>query len=122
MRHRKRVSKLGRKSFHRKAMMNNMATSFLKHEQIKTTKEKAKALRSFVEKIITRAGENTVHNKRIVAKKIKDRDILAKLFDVIGPRYKERKGGYTRTYKLGTRKGDATEMAIIELVEGSDEK
>lgn len=117
MRHAKRVAKLGRTSAHREAMLRNMATSLLKREKIKTTKQKAQAVRSYVEKLITRARENSVHNKRIVAKKIKDRNVLVKLFDDIAPRYVNRPGGYTRIFKLGFRPGDAAEMVMIELVE-----
>lgn len=117
MRHAKRVAKLGRTSAHREAMLRNMATSLLKREKIKTTKQKAKAVRSYVEKLITKARVDSVHNKRTVAKKIKDRNALIKLFNDIAPRYANRPGGYTRIYKLGFRPGDAAEMVMIELVE-----
>ena len=116
MRHGKTIAKLGRTSAHRKALMKNLATSLLKRERITTTIDKAKAVRPYVEKLITRAKEDTVHNKREAAKRIQDRKTLIKLFDDIGPRFKERPGGYTRIMRLGFRSGDAAELAIIELV------
>jgi len=127
MRHKNKVRQLGRTHSHRKAMFNNMVTSLFEHERIVTTKEKGKELKIISDKLITRAKNNIVipetevakklHNKREVLKVIKDRDVLKKLFDDIAPRYANRKGGYTRMYLLGTRAGDAAEMAIIELVE-----
>lgn len=117
MRHRKKIAKLGRTAEHRKAMLRNMAVEFLRRERIRTTRQKARALRRYVEKLITRARVDSLHNKRIVESKLKDRRILVKLFNDIAPRYKERPGGYTRIYKLGTRPGDAAEMVIMELVE-----
>jgi len=122
MRHLKKGRKLNRDKEHRKAMFSNMITSLLRHERIKTTTPKAKELRRYCEKIITRAKENTLHNKRIVMKKIKDRDIVAKLFDEIAPRYKNVNGGYTRIIKMGNRLGDGAEMSIIELVEVEEKK
>ena len=122
MRHLKKGRKLNRDKEHRKAMFSNMVTSLLRHERIKTTTPKAKELRRYCEKIITRAKENTLHNKRIVMKKIKDRDIVAKLFDEIAPRYKNVNGGYTRIIKMGNRLGDGAEMSIIELVEVEEKK
>lgn len=116
MRHGKTIAKLGRTSSHRKALMKNLATNLIKREKITTTIDKAKAIRPYVEKLITRAKESSVHNKREAAKKIQDRKVLIKLFDDIGPRFKERNGGYTRIMRLGLRPGDAAEMAIIELV------
>jgi len=116
MRHRKKINKLGRTSSHRKAMIANMMTSLLKWESVITTTQKAKALRSEVEKIITIARNNDLHAKRRVLKVIKDRDIVKKLFEDIAPRYKERQGGYTRIVKAGLRQGDEAESAIIELV------
>ena len=100
--------------------MRSLATSLLKRERITTTIDKAKAVRPYVEKLITRAKENTVHNKREAARRIQDRKVLIKLFDDIGPRFKERNGGYTRIMRLGFRPGDAAEVAIIELVVQSD--
>ena len=116
MRHGKTIAKLGRTSSHRKALMKNLATNLIKREKSTTTIDKAKAIRPYVEKLITRAKESSVHNKREAAKKIQDRKVLIKLFDDIGPRFKERNGGYTRIMRLGLRPGDAAEMAIIELV------
>ena len=116
MRHGKTIAKLGRTSAHRKALMRSLATNLLKRERITTTIDKAKAVRPYVEKLITRAKEDTVHNKREAAKKIHERKVLIKLFDEIGPRFKERPGGYTRIMRLGLRQGDAAELAIIELV------
>ncbi len=125
MRHQKRVKKLGRKKQHRVSMLRNMATSLIKNERIDTTLSKAKVLRTFVEPIITRAKKANdtqdmnviLHHKREVMKKIKDRDVIVKLFEDIALRYMNRNGGYTRIYKLGPRKGDNAEMAMIELVE-----
>ncbi len=127
MRHRNSVKQLGRSHAHRKAMFGNMVTSLFRHERIVTTKEKGKELKRISERLITRAKRNMdipekeenkkLHNKREVMKVIKDRDIIKKLFEDIAPRYKDRKGGYTRIYLLGKRPGDAAEMSIIELVE-----
>ena len=118
MRHRNKVKQLGRKSHHRKAMLSNMARDMIIHERITTTLAKAKAFRPYFEKIITRAREKNLHNIRLVARKIRDRKLLQKLFDNIGPRYKNRPGGYLRIYKLNKyRAGDASQMAVIELVE-----
>jgi len=127
MRHRNSVKQLGRSHAHRKAMFGNMVTSLFRHERIVTTKEKGKELKRISERLITRAKRNMdipdkeenrkLHNKRQVMKVIKDRDIIKKLFEDIAPRYKDRKGGYTRIYLLGKRAGDAAEMSIIELVD-----
>jgi len=116
MKHRKKTNKLGRTSSHRKAMMANMMTSLLKWESIITTTTKAKAVRSEVEKLITVAKNNDLNAKRKVLKVIKDRDVVKKLFEEIAPRYKERKGGYTRVVKAGLRQGDVSESAVIELI------
>jgi len=116
MRHGKKIVKLGRTSAHRKALLRNLATNLLKRERMVTTIDKAKAVRPYVEKLITRAKEASVHNKREAAKRIQDRKVLIKLFDEIGPRFKERPGGYTRIMRLGLRPGDAAERAIIEFV------
>ena len=117
MNHRVGFNKLGLKSSHRKALHRNMATSLFRYERITTTKAKALAVRRTVEKMITRAKVDSVHNRRIVGRDIKDKEILAKLFTEIGPRYANRPGGYTRVLKLGWRKGDAAETVILELVE-----
>ncbi len=117
MRHLKKGRKLNRDKEHRKALISNLMTSLFRYERIKTTVPKAKELRRFAEKMITRAKENNLHNKRIVMKRIKDRDVVAKLFDEIAPRYKNVNGGYTRIIKADKRLGDGAEMAYIELVE-----
>ncbi len=117
MNHRKGFNKLNRNASHRRALIRNMATVLFKHERIETTKAKALEVRRHAEKMITRAKEDSVHNRRIIGAKIKDEAILAKLFTDIGPRMKERKGGYTRVLKLGFRAGDAAEMVVLELVD-----
>jgi large subunit ribosomal protein L17 len=102
-----------------------MVTSLFTHERIRTTKAKAREVRRTAEKMITRAKEDSLHNRRIIAKSIKDEAVLAKLFTDIGPRFKQRAGGYTRMLKLGPRRGDASEMVLLELVEragNEDEK
>lgn len=117
MKHKIGFNRLGRKASHRKSLHRNMTTSLFRYERIKTTKAKALAIRRTAEKMITRAKEDSVHNRRIVNKDIKDKEVLAKLFTDLGPRYKERPGGYTRILKLGYRQGDAAEMVLLELVE-----
>jgi large subunit ribosomal protein L17 len=117
MKHRIGFNKLSRKSSHRKAMTNNMIISLFKFEQIRTTKAKAKEVRRFAEKMVTRAKIDSVHNRRLIAKRIKDKEILAKLFTEIGPRFKGRAGGYTRILKLGYRHNDAAEMVVLELLD-----
>lgn len=116
MRHRKKGRKLSRTASHKKATMRNMATSLFRHERIETTTAKAKELRPYAERLITLARRGDVHSRRLAASKIQDREVLGKLFDEIAPRYAERPGGYTRVLKLGSRKGDAAEMSLIELV------
>lgn len=116
MRHRNKGRQLSRTSTHKQALMRNMATSLFRHERIETTTAKAKELRPFAERLITLARRGDIHARRIAGRKIQDRDVLGKLFDDIAPRYTERPGGYTRILKLGTRKGDAAEMSLIELV------
>ena len=117
MRHRKKGRALSRSSSHRKAMLRNMATSLIVHERIRTTEAKAKELRPVVEKLITLGRTDDVHSRRRARRMIENREALQKLFDDIGPRFKERPGGYTRILKLGTRKGDGAEVAIIELTD-----
>jgi large subunit ribosomal protein L17 len=116
MKHKVGYNPLGRKTAHRKAMTRNMLTSFFRHERIKTTKAKALAVRRRAEKMITRSRLDSVHNRRMIGRDIKDQAVLAKLFTEIGPRYLERPGGYTRVLKLGPRPSDAAEMVILELV------
>jgi large subunit ribosomal protein L17 len=117
MQHRIKGRKLNRTAAHRKAMLRNMAASLFRHERIETTTAKAKELRPFAERIITLAKRGDLHSRRLAARKIPDRDVLGKLFDELGPRFAERPGGYTRILKLGARRGDAAEMALIELVQ-----
>ena len=117
MRHRNKGRSLSRTSSHRTATLRNMATSLIQHERIRTTEAKARELRPFVEKLITLAGTDDVHSRRRARRHIADRAALHKLFDEVGPRFRERPGGYTRIVKLGARKGDGAEMAIIELTE-----
>lgn len=116
MKHKIGYNRLGRKTAHRKAMTRNMLTSLFRHERIQTTKAKALAVRRTAEKMITRAKLDSVHNRRIIGKDIKDSAVLAKMFTDIGPRFKERPGGYTRVLKLGPRASDAAEMVILELL------
>ncbi|NOX09710.1 MAG: 50S ribosomal protein L17 [Gammaproteobacteria bacterium] len=117
MRHRKSGRQLNRNSSHRKAMFRNMAVSMLDHEVIKTTLPKAKELRRVVEPLITLAKVDSVHNRRIAFSRMRDRDIVTKLFTEIGPRYKDRPGGYLRILKMGFRTGDKAPMAYVELVD-----
>lgn len=117
MRHKVKGTKLNRTASHRKALMRNLATSLLKHKRIKTTLAKAKALRVYVEPIITKAKENDLNAKKYVMEIIKDKEVVKSLFSEIIDSVADRKGGYTRVVKLGQRLGDAAEMAIIELVD-----
>ncbi len=117
MRHRLKGRKLGRTASHRSATLRALATALLMHKKIKTTVAKAKETRRFVEPLITKAKDNSVHARRLVADQIKDKDVVKELFDEIVPKIGERPGGYTRVVKLGNRVGDAAEMAIIELVD-----
>ena len=118
MRHKKSGRRLGRNSSHRKAMYRNMATSMLKHETIKTTLPKAKELRRVVEPLITLAKEDSVANRRLAFNRLRDKEVVGKLFEDLGPRFKERPGGYIRILKIGPRAGDAAPMAIVQLVDG----
>ncbi|MBN1301313.1 MAG: 50S ribosomal protein L17 [Melioribacteraceae bacterium] len=117
MRHRVKGRKLGRTASHRSATLRALATSLLKHKKIKTTVAKAKETRSFVEPLITKAKADTLHARRFVSQFIKDKEVLKELFSEIIPKIGDRPGGYTRVVKLGTRVGDAADMAIIELVD-----
>ena len=117
MRHRKQGRKLNRTWEHRKAMFANMSTSLIIHEQIVTTLPKAKELRSVVDKLITLGKRGDLHARRLAASRLKDPAAVAKLMDVLGPRYGERPGGYTRVLKAGFRHGDNAPMAVIELVD-----
>jgi large subunit ribosomal protein L17 len=124
MKHRIGFNKLNRVPAHRKALIRNQITALFKHERIVTTHAKALETRRFAEKMITRAKEDSVHNRRIIARKIQDEAILAKLFKEIGPRFKERAGGYTRILRIGARANDAADMVVLELVDHklADEK
>ena len=117
MRHRKSGRKLGRNSSHRKAMFRNMATSLFRHETIKTTLPKAKELRRVAEPLITLAKEDGVANRRLAFSRLRDKEVVGKLFKDLGPRFKERPGGYIRILKLGPRPGDAAPMALVMLVD-----
>ena len=117
MRHNKAVNHLGRKSGHRKALLSNMATSLIMHKRINTTVAKAKALKSYVEPLITKSKEDTTHNRRIVFSYLKSKEAVTELFRTIAPKIADRPGGYTRVLHVGFRQGDAAEMALIELVD-----
>ena len=117
MRHRVGGRKLGRTGSHRTAMFRNMAAALIKHEQITTTLPKAKDLRPIVEKLVTLAKRGDLHARRQAIAELRDLGMVRKLFDTIGPRYKERAGGYTRVLKAGFRHGDNAPMAIIEFVD-----
>src|SRR5688500_18496180 len=117
MRHRNAGRKLGRVSGHREAMLGNLATSLFSKERIRTTLPRAKELRSFAEKLITTAKRDSLHARRLVARVVHDQVVLRKVFAQLAPLYAERPGGYTRIYKLGFRRGDSAEMALIELVD-----
>ena len=117
MRHSKGYRRLNRTHEHRKALFSNMAGSLIEHEQIKTTLPKAKELRPIVEKLITLAKRGDLHARRLAASQLKEDQYVIKLFDVLGPRYTERAGGYTRVLRAGFRYGDMAPMAIIEFVD-----
>ena len=120
MRHRHGLRKLNRTSEHRQAMLRNMCNSLLQHEAIKTTVPKAKELRRVVEPLITLAKEPTLANKRLAFDRLRNRDNVVKLFNVLGPRYQTRPGGYSRILKMGFRVGDNAPMAFVELVDRPD--
>jgi large subunit ribosomal protein L17 len=117
MRHKKSGRKLNRNSSHRKAMFRNMASSLIEHEIIKTTVPKAKELRRVAEPLITLAKEDSVAHRRLAFDRLRDRDVVTKLFNELGPRYVERPGGYLRIMKCGFRAGDKAPMAYVELVD-----
>ena len=120
MRHRVSNRKLNRTSSHRKAMLQNLTNSLLKHEIIKTTLPKAKELRKIAEPLITLGKKASVANRRLAFHRTRDRDIVVKLFDKLGPRYQTRNGGYLRVLKCGFRQGDNAPMALVELVDRPD--
>ncbi|MBS70107.1 MAG: 50S ribosomal protein L17 [Rhodobiaceae bacterium] len=117
MRHNKAQRKLNRTASHRKAMFSNMANALIKHEQIMTTLPKAKELRPIVEKLVTLSRTNSLHARRQAISKLQDTAMVSKLFDVLGPRYADRAGGYTRIIKAGFRYGDSAPMAVIEFID-----
>ena len=117
MRHQKSGRKLGRTSSHRQAMFRNMAVSLFRHEQIRTTLPKAKELRRVAEPLITMAKNPTMARRRLAFARLRDKDIVGKLFDELAPRYKTRPGGYTRILKCGFRRGDNAPMAYVQLVD-----
>ena len=120
MRHNKAINHLGRKSGHRKALLANMATSLILNKRINTTVAKAKALRVYVEPLLTKAKEDTTHNRRIVFSYLQSKEAVTELFRTVAVKIAERNGGYTRIIKTGFRKGDAADMALIELVDFND--
>jgi large subunit ribosomal protein L17 len=121
MRHANSGRKLGKKSQHRTAMFANMAAALIKHEQIKTTLPKAKELRPVVEKLVTLSRRNDLHARRQALSTIRDESQVKKLFDVLGPRYAKRPGGYTRVLKAGFRQGDNAAMAFIEFIDRDED-
>ena len=121
MRHQKSGRKLGRTSSHRQAMFRNMAVSLFRHEQIRTTLPKAKELRRVAEPLITMAKNPTMAGRRLAFARLRDKDIVGKLFDELAPRYKARLGGYTRILKCGFRRGDNAPMAYVQLVDQPNE-
>ena len=121
MRHRKHSNQLGVKKEHRESLLANLSTALLTHGRIKTTLKKAKVLRPFVEKVITLAKNGSLHSRRMAISRVRDTDAVHGLFDDKVEQFRDREGGYTRIYKLGTRRGDAAEMALIELIDADDE-
>ncbi len=121
MNHRKSARKLGRTSAHRKALLRNMVTSLLEHEQIRTTDAKAKELRGVADRMITLGKRGTLHARRQALQTIRSKDVTSKVFSELAERYRERPGGYTRVIKVGQRVGDAAPMSIIELVDREEQ-
>ena len=117
MRHNKAINHLGRKSGHRKALLSNMASSLILNKRIITTVAKAKALKSYVEPLITKSKDDTTHNRRVVFSYLKSKEAVTELFRNVAPKVADRPGGYTRVLHVGFRQGDAAEMALIELVD-----
>lgn len=120
MRHGDKINNLSRTASHRKALMANLASELIKHKRIFTTLAKAKALRTYVEPLLTRGKTDSMHNRRTIFAYLKNKEVIDVLFGDIAPKIKERNGGYTRVIKMGNRKGDAAEMAMIELVDFND--
>ncbi|MFQ5626627.1 MAG: 50S ribosomal protein L17 [Methyloligellaceae bacterium] len=121
MRHRRAGRKLNRSPSHRRALFANMAAALIKHEQVVTTLPKAKELRRVADRLITLAKRGNLHSRRLAVSRIRDEAMVKKLFDVLGPRYKERSGGYTRVLKAGYRHGDNAPMAVLEFVDRDPE-
>ena len=117
MRHNKAINHLGRKSGHRKALLANMASSLILNKRITTTVAKAKALKTYVEPLITKSKDDSTHSRRVVFSYLKDKNAVAELFRTVAPKIADRPGGYTRVLHLGFRQGDAADMALIELVD-----
>ena len=117
MRHNKAINHLGRKSGHRKALLANMASSLILHKRINTTVAKAKALKSYVEPLITKSKDDSTHSRRVVFSYLKNKEAVTELFRTVAPKIADRPGGYTRVLHTGFRQGDAAEMALIELVD-----
>ena len=121
MRHRRAGRKLNRTASHRRALFANMSAALIKHEQVVTTLPKAKELRRFTDRLITLAKRGNLHSRRLAVARVRDEVMVKKLFDILGPRYKERSGGYTRVLKAGYRYGDSAPMAVIEFVDRDPE-
>ncbi len=121
MRHRRAGRRLNRTASHRRAMFANMAAALIKHEQIVTTLPKAKEMRRVADRLITLAKRGDLHARRVAASRLRDESMVKKLFDTLGPRYKERSGGYTRVLKAGFRYGDNAPLAVLELVDRDEE-
>lgn len=121
MRHRKAGRKLNRTASHRRALFANMAAALIKHEQVVTTLPKAKELRRVADRLVTLAKRGNLHSRRLAVARIRDEAMVKKLFDILGPRYKERSGGYTRVVRAGYRYGDSAPMAVIEFVDRDPE-
>ena len=117
MRHNKAVNHLGRKSGHRKALLSNMASSLILNKRMTTTVAKAKALKSYLEPLVTKSKEDTTHNRRVVFSYLKDKNAVTELFRTVAPKIADRPGGYLRVLHLGFRQGDAADMALIEFVD-----
>ena len=120
MRHRKTYRKLNRSGSHRKAMLRNLVTSLLEHEEVRTTDAKAKEVRRVAERMITLGKRGTLHARRQALKTIRTMEVASKLFDILADRYNDRAGGYTRIYKLGRRQGDNAPISLIQLVPDGD--
>ncbi|MEN0003682.1 MAG: 50S ribosomal protein L17 [Bacteroidota bacterium] len=120
MRHGKKFNHLGRKSAHRKALLRNLAIALVEHKRINTTLAKARALRKFIEPLVTKSKANTMHSRRVVFSYLQNKHAVTELFETIGPKVGERPGGYVRVLKIGWRKGDGAEMAMIEFVDFND--